>query len=110
MVLVAAACASAVVIMLAPWVVAGAASAPPFSSPLPSPGATATPGATWTSTPTPMRGTPAAVDICEPCGPPIATATVDLNIRSGPGVAYPVLGVLRADHSAAVSGLSPDGD
>ena len=110
MVLVAAACASAVIIVLALWMVAGAASAPPFSSPLPSPGATATPGATWTSTPTPMRGTPAAVDICEPCGPPIATATVDLNIRSGPGVAYPVLGVLRADHSAAVSGLSPDGD
>ncbi|MGQ9502437.1 MAG: PA14 domain-containing protein [Anaerolineae bacterium] len=103
-------CAIVVVIMLSLWVAPGAALAPGFSSPLPSPTATVTPRATPTPTPTPTRSTPAAVDICQLCQPPVATAMLDLNVRSGPGVAYPILGVLRAGQSAEVSGISADGN
>jgi PKD repeat protein len=39
----------------------------------------------------------------------MATATTDLNIRGGPGTAYPVLGVLRAGQSAEITGISADG-
>jgi PKD repeat protein len=42
--------------------------------------------------------------------PPTASAVTDLNVRGGPGVAYPVLGVLRAGQSAEIIGASPDGD
>jgi PKD repeat protein/uncharacterized protein YraI len=41
-------------------------------------------------------------------GKPAATAITDLNIRAGPGTAYPVLGVLRAGQSAEVTGVSAD--
>jgi uncharacterized protein YraI len=43
--------------------------------------------------------------------PQIATAVanVNLNIHSGPGTAYPVLGVLLAGQSAEITGISPDG-
>lgn len=40
---------------------------------------------------------------------PSLTALNDLNIRSGPGTAYPVLGLLPAGQTAEISGLSQDG-
>jgi PKD repeat protein/uncharacterized protein YraI len=39
---------------------------------------------------------------------PLVTATTDLNIRSGPGTDYPIIGLLRAYHSAEVTGRNPD--
>jgi uncharacterized protein YgiM (DUF1202 family) len=44
-----------------------------------------------------------------PPGQPSATATTDLNVRGGPGVTYPIIGLLRGGQSAEVTGLSPDG-
>jgi uncharacterized protein YgiM (DUF1202 family) len=41
--------------------------------------------------------------------PATATAVTDLNIRNGPGLAYPVLGMLRAGQIARITGISPDG-
>ncbi|NIO67633.1 MAG: SH3 domain-containing protein, partial [Anaerolineae bacterium] len=41
-------------------------------------------------------------------GQPTVTATTDLNIRSGPGTVYPVLGLLRAGQTAEVTGISAD--
>jgi len=41
-------------------------------------------------------------------GQPMVTATTDLNIRSGPGTVYPVLGLLRAEQTAEVTGISAD--
>ncbi len=38
-----------------------------------------------------------------------ATAVTDLNIRRGPGIAYQVLGVLRAGQSVEITGISVDG-
>jgi len=35
---------------------------------------------------------------------------LDLNVRSGPGIGYPILGALRAGQSAEVSGISADGN
>jgi uncharacterized protein YraI len=69
--------------------------------PGPSPTATELPTLTPTATATPMP-TP------EP-GIATATANTDLNIRSGPSTAYPVLGLLRAGQSAQVTGISGDG-
>ncbi|MDW8071892.1 MAG: SH3 domain-containing protein, partial [Anaerolineae bacterium] len=90
------------------WPAPSAALPPSLSGPSPSPTATATPGVTPTTTPT--RSTPAAVDICEPCRLPMATALLNLNIRRGPGVAYPILGALRTGQSAEISGISVEGD
>ncbi|MGC8880307.1 MAG: SH3 domain-containing protein, partial [Anaerolineae bacterium] len=101
----AAACVALAGIASLLWAVPSAALPPSFSSPLPALTATATPTPTARSTPS----TPAAVDICEPCRLPIATAMLDLNVRSGPGIAYPILGALRAGHSAEISGISADG-
>jgi uncharacterized protein YraI len=39
---------------------------------------------------------------------PTAIATANVNIRNGPGTAYPVLGALRTGQSAEVTGVSPD--
>jgi PKD repeat protein len=58
------------------------------------------------STPATPELTPAATP---PPGPPLVTPLTDLNIRSGPGVVYPVLGILRAGQNAEVTGLSADG-
>jgi hypothetical protein len=41
-------------------------------------------------------------------GQPMVTATTDVNIRSGPGTVYPVLGLLRAGQTAEVTGISAD--
>jgi uncharacterized protein YgiM (DUF1202 family)/chitodextrinase len=40
--------------------------------------------------------------------PPGVTANADLNIRSGPGVAYPVIGLLQSGQTAEVTAVSPD--
>lgn len=40
--------------------------------------------------------------------PPVVTALANLNIRSGPGTAYPLIGWLRAGQSAEVTGLNFD--
>ncbi len=60
-------------------------------------------------TPTPTRVVPEAPTATPQPGKPTATAITDLNIRAGPGMVYPVLGVLRAGQSAEVTGLSLDG-
>jgi uncharacterized protein YraI len=39
---------------------------------------------------------------------PTVTATVNLNVRSGPGMQFPILGVAPQDTSGEVLGLSPD--
>jgi len=39
---------------------------------------------------------------------PLITTTTDLNIRSGPGIAYPVLGVLPAGQAVEATGRSID--
>jgi len=41
-------------------------------------------------------------------GEPTAVAVTDLNIRSGPGTGYPVLGMLGAGQTAEITGVSPD--
>jgi len=41
-------------------------------------------------------------------GQPMVTAITNLNIRSGPGTAYPVLGFLLARQTAEVTGISTD--
>ena len=71
----------------------------PTATPLVSVEPTATPTEESSPTPTP---TPEAK-------PPTATANTDLNIRGGPGVNYPILGVLRAGQSAEITGKSADG-
>jgi len=60
-------------------------------------------------TPTPTETPPTPTTTPSP-GPPLVTTTTDLNIRSGPGVVYPVLGLLRAGQIVDVSGVSPDGN
>jgi uncharacterized protein YraI len=71
----------------------------------------ATLAATPTSTPSikasDVLGAPAPTKVRT--GQPSATATTDLNIRAGPGVNYPVIGLLRGGQSAEVTGLSPNG-
>jgi PKD repeat protein/uncharacterized protein YraI len=70
---------------------------------LPSPTATATltPTATAAASPTPTA-TP------QP-GAPLATTVADLNVRSGPGMGYPLLGLLKAGQSTEITGRSADG-
>ena len=41
-------------------------------------------------------------------GVPTVTANVNVNIRSGPGTQYPVIGILAQGTSAEVVGISPD--
>ncbi|MFN8458970.1 MAG: PKD domain-containing protein [Anaerolineae bacterium] len=38
----------------------------------------------------------------------LLTATTNLNVRSGPGINYPTLGMLQSGQTATVTGLSPD--
>lgn len=67
--------------------------------------------ATPTPTPTPLVETPTPTPspTSEP-GLPLVTATTNVNIRSGPGTAYPVLGLLQTGQTAEITGLSPDGN
>jgi uncharacterized protein YraI len=64
--------------------------------PTETPVATSEPTATPTATATPQPGQP------------MVTATTNLNIHSGPGTAYPVLGFLLAGQTAEVTGISAD--
>lgn len=41
---------------------------------------------------------------------PLATAQVDTNVRSGPAIGYPIVGLLRAGEQADIYGISPDGN
>jgi len=68
---------------------------------------TETPGEpTATTNPTPTaEGNPIATP--QP-GKPMVTANTNLNIRGGPGTAYPVLGFLLAGQTAEVTGISAD--
>jgi hypothetical protein len=70
--------------------------APPTETASPEPSATPTATASPTPTPSPEPGVPAG------------SATTDLNVRGGPGTAYPVLGALRNGQSAEITGISPD--
>ncbi|HFQ92556.1 MAG TPA: SH3 domain-containing protein [Anaerolineae bacterium] len=67
------------------------AAAPPAGETPAPPAATATPGAAVPGTPT-------------------MTTLVDLNVRRGPGVNYPIVTALRAGESALIVGRSPDGN
>jgi PKD repeat protein len=68
---------------------------------------TVTPTTTETPVPTPA-GTLSPTATPQP-GLPLATTTTDLNVRSGPSTAYPVLGLLKAGQTAEITGRSTDG-
>jgi uncharacterized protein YraI len=79
-------------------------------------GETATPTATatntvettsTTATATGVVQTATATPTSQPGVPLVVTAT-DLNVRSGPGTNYSVLGLLKAGQSAEITGVSPD--
>jgi uncharacterized protein YgiM (DUF1202 family) len=52
---------------------------------------------------------PAATGTPQP-GTAVGTATTDLNVRAGPGIGYPVLGLLATGQSAPITGVAPQGD
>ena len=60
---------------------------------------------TFTPTPEPPTATPTPL----PAAPELASI-VNLNIRSGPGLDYPVIGLLKPDQSAEILGISVDGN
>jgi PKD repeat protein/uncharacterized protein YraI len=77
--------------------------------------ATATPTATATATDTPtiVVQTPTAAVIETPTGtslpgPAQAIAATNMNVRSGPGVSYPVIGALQSGQTAFINGQSYD--
>jgi PKD repeat protein/uncharacterized protein YraI len=70
---------------------------------------TATSVETAEPTATPAQQIPPTPTTTPQPEPATAAAVTDLNIRSGPGIAYAVLGVLRAGQSAEITGISPDG-
>jgi uncharacterized protein YraI len=75
-------------------------------SPTTGPGAAATDTATPTAPPgagSPLPPTPAYG------GQPTIVALIGLNVRSGPGTAYPVIGSLPAGQAARIAGQNPDG-
>ncbi len=67
-------------------------------------GATSTPAATVVASPT-----TAAATATPNTGVPAVTAATDLNIRSGPGDDYPILGLLSTGQSAKVTGVNAVG-
>lgn len=71
-----------------------------FTGPDSATGATGTPGATTTVTTT-LTLTP---------GAPTAIALSNVSVRSGPGEAFPVIGILPAGGSAAIVGRTAAGD
>lgn len=69
----------------------------------------ATPAVTLTPTSTPtLAASPTPTATPQP-GSPLAATTADLNVRSGPGTGYPVLGLLKAGQTAEITGRSADG-
>jgi hypothetical protein len=57
------------------------------------------------TTPEPVQPGPSPAVTMTP-GSPLVRTTTDLNVRSGPGVVYPVLGLLPAGQTADVTGIS----
>jgi len=79
-------------------------------TPVPSPTLTATPMPTITPTATPMPTTaPTATLTPTPWADAVVNAEA-LNLRSGPGTVYDVLGVLKRGDPLKVTGKSPEGD
>ncbi|MDH3675833.1 MAG: PA14 domain-containing protein, partial [Anaerolineae bacterium] len=70
---------------------------------------TGTPTTLTEPTITPTRIVQETVPTPRP-GQPGVTATTALNIRSGPGANFSVLGLLQAGQTAEVTGISPDGN
>jgi len=69
------------------------------------PTATSTAQVEPTPTPTPEPQTP--IPTPQPL-PPTVVANTNLNVRSGPGVAYPIVGLLQTGQTAEVTGVSAD--
>jgi uncharacterized protein YgiM (DUF1202 family) len=97
-----------------PAATAGAAASPePTSQPLQGVKVSETPTETKASTQD-LRGVlgstrePAATGT-PGLGTPVGTATTDLNVRAGPGIGYPVLGLLETGQSAQITGVGPQG-
>ncbi len=80
-----------------PGPTASATPAPP--SPTPPPTATSPSIIIFTPTPSPLPATPS----------PSLQALSDVNVRSGPGISFQILGLLRANETAPVVGRSIDG-
>jgi PKD repeat protein len=59
--------------------------------------------------PQPVEPTSTVLQTLQP-GPPHLTTATDLNLRGGPGMAYPVLGLVPAGETAEVTGVSADGN
>ena len=59
--------------------------------------------------PTPFLEEPSPTSTPEPPTPPSVTAITNLNIRTGPGIGYSILGLLPINQSAEVTGISADG-
>ena len=61
----------------------------------------------------PSSAPPPSAPTVEPVPPasgaPSATATTNVNVRSGPSTDYPIYGVAPTGASAPVTGISPDG-
>ncbi|MCX7669234.1 MAG: SH3 domain-containing protein, partial [Anaerolineae bacterium] len=100
--------------MSAPLPAAPVPTATPQPTATPAPTATSLPTATSAPTATPLpTATPAPTATLAPTAteaPPRVKVTSDqLNIRSGPGTAYPVVGRLQRDDEAKVIGKSEDG-
>jgi hypothetical protein len=71
----------------------------------PSPPTEPTREATPKPTTEPIETAPTATPLLST---PRLVVSTDLNVRSGPGVAYPVVGLLKSGQSSEVTGLSPD--
>lgn len=82
---------------------------PDEAAAMPVPGETAAPPVPLEPTPTPSLAETSSAATPQPA-PPSVTAMTNLNIRSGPGGTYPILGLLPAGQSATAIGISLDGD
>jgi PKD repeat protein len=71
--------------------------------------ATQTPIPTETPTLTPTTAPAPASTEAPGSTAPMVTSKTNLNVRSGPGVNYPIVGVLLTGQSAEISGVSADG-
>jgi TolB protein len=90
------------------------ADAPPTATPIPfpSPTPTATPVSLTTPTlaisPTPSAGTP-AITATATAAAQVEIITAGLNVRQGPGVAYPAIGTVAQGEVFDLTGVSADG-
>jgi uncharacterized protein YgiM (DUF1202 family) len=96
-------------VSMSPQVIVTVAQSTPLAGGrLSSPLITATPVATGAPV-TPSASSTSSVSSGTAGSAPVVTAKVALNIRSGPGVAYPAIGGLHAGQSAPITGKSDDG-